>query len=248
MFSEQKTILLVEDEPDLLTVVKFRLKENGYNVVTASDGIQALEKLKKINPDLIILDINLPNMSGIEFYRNISTAYGHARYRVLVLTARVDLQKIFMDIEVDGFLSKPFEVDRLIEEIERIINRTSNPDIFLVDYVENPYVCEIAGYLRVERYNVSIFDSFSDLREKAKEVKPAFIIMEYMRSEMSGEAFIKTIKEDSLVYDVPLIVYSYSGFQELEEKSIRAGADKYVGKPSHYGVFMKAIKELKLKQ
>ncbi|MBU1854022.1 MAG: response regulator [Candidatus Omnitrophica bacterium] len=245
--NEKKTILLVEDEADLLTVVKFRLKSYGYNVVTAGDGIQALEKLKEIKPDLIVLDINLPNMGGIEFYRKISTPYGHSKYRVLILTARANLEKIFRDIEVDGFMAKPFEIDRLIEEIERIINKKDDATIFLVDYPENPYVKEIADYLRVERYNVLFCDSFSDLKEKAEEVKPAVIIMEYMNKEMSGEAFIRRIKGDPLLHEVPLVVYSYSDFKELEEKSVQAGADKYLGKPSGCSVFMKAIKELKLK-
>lgn len=246
--NQNKTILLVEDEADLVSVIKFRLQTHGYKVITAENGVVALAKLTQTPPDLIILDINLPRMSGIEFYRQICTSYGHSKYPVLVLTARANLEKLFKDIEADGFMAKPFEVDVLIKEIDRILSGASNPGVFLVDYKDNPHVRAIAAFLKAERYNVIYIESLAQLKEEAARKKPRFIIMEYMQEEMSGEAFIGKVKKDPILGTVPLIVYSYSGFAEYEEKSIRAGADRFLGKPQSYDIFLKALKEMDFRE
>ena len=245
--NKKKIILLVEDEVDLAQLIELRLRANGYEVISAYDGVEALRKLDKAHPDLIILDINLPNMGGIEFYNKIETPHGRSRYPVLVVTGRGDLEKTFKDIKVDGFLIKPFEANALLSEIERITSARSERVIFLIDYKANPHVEGIMAYLKFERYEVDHLENFTVLQEKAKEQKPDYILMEYMQKEMSGEAFIKKIREDPMLRVIPIIVYSYSGFKEYEKRSIEAGADKYIGKPENYTVFVTAIKELEMR-
>ena len=63
-------ILLVDDEPDILEIVRYNLKKEGYEVSTASDGVQAIEKAIKYNPHLIVMDVMMPNMDGIEAFFN----------------------------------------------------------------------------------------------------------------------------------------------------------------------------------
>ena len=91
--------------------------------VTASDGIEGLSKLETIKPDLIILDLNMPRMGGVEFYQKISVDNMRPLYPVLVLTARANTEQLFKDLEVDGFMVKPFEVDDLIKEAGIIIQK-----------------------------------------------------------------------------------------------------------------------------
>ena len=118
-----KIVLLIDDETDLVEMVKFQLEKKGYKVVPAYNGKEALDKLKDIKPDLIILDINMPTMGGLEFFNEISTEHGQPKYPVLVLTARANLEGIFKAIEVGGFVSKPFEIDYLISEVDRITSK-----------------------------------------------------------------------------------------------------------------------------
>ncbi len=242
----RKTILLIDDEVDLVDLVKFQLVAKGYNVVTANDGLEGLERLKIVKPDLIILDMNMPRMGGLEFYGKISTDRGKSKYPVLVLTARANLEKTFKDIAVDGFMSKPFEIDQLILEVERITSGGCDPVIYLADFKENPHVGKIKEVFSTERYSVVQVDDLAQLRVKTEAKKPAFIILEYMQRGMGGEDFIKKIKGDSLFDGVSVIVYSYAGFKEYGDKSLAAGADKYLGKPESYAVFVNAVKELEL--
>lgn len=244
--NDKKTILLVDDEVDLTELVEFQLTAKGYNVIVAHNGIEALKVLNKTSPDLIILDVNMPGMGGLEFYNKISAAHGGAKYPTLVVTARTNLEGIFKDIETEGFMTKPFEIDSLIREVDRITSDMVNPMIFLVDFKEKPNVVQMIEAFNKGRYDVINVEDYRTLRSKAEEKKPDFIILEYMQREMAGDKFIKTIKADSLLSGIPIIVYSYTGFEECEEKSLSAGADKYLGKPESCEDLLKAIKELKM--
>jgi len=243
-----KTILLVDDKPDLVNLMKYPLVDRGYNIETANDGMEALEKLKKISPSLIVLDMNMPRMGGLEFYNKISTGYGKSKFPVLVLTDRANLEETFRDIEVDGFMSKPFEIDDFVNEVERIIGGKINPNVFLIDIIENPHVKKIKETLEAARYDVVNIESFIDLREKSQGKKPNFIFMEYMQKDIKGDKLIDTIKSDLFFKDVPIIVYSYSGFEVNREKSMNAGASRYLGKPEDYDVFVTTIRGFEVKK
>jgi len=118
-------ILVIDDEEDLRDTVEFQFKSKGFDVITAIDGVDALEKLESITPDLIILDINMPRMNGFEFYSKITGKDEKPKYPILVLTARTNLGELFKSIKADGFIAKPFDMDELIKEGERIIKKNT---------------------------------------------------------------------------------------------------------------------------
>jgi len=117
---------LIDDERDLTEMIEFQLKDEGYCVEVAYDGLEGLEKLKTFTPDLIILDINLPRMGGIEFYKKTCLPDGSSRYPVLVMTARANLESVFQGLKVEGFLSKPFEIDVLLSEVRDILEKKNS--------------------------------------------------------------------------------------------------------------------------
>jgi len=122
---DMKTILLIDDELDLQALVKIALKSRKYNVEIAGNGLEGLEKLKVVKPDLIILDMNMPKMGGLEFYQTICDKQGHAPYPILVLTARANMEELFKQFNIDGFMAKPFEIDQLLQEVDTIIQKRS---------------------------------------------------------------------------------------------------------------------------
>jgi len=121
----KKKILIIDDEVDLTQMIGFQFKSRGFEVQTAGDGVEALEKVYGFKPDLIILDMNMPRMGGVEFYSKICAPNGRPLYPVLVLTARADIQGFLKDMEIDGFMIKPFETDHLVSEAEMIIKKRS---------------------------------------------------------------------------------------------------------------------------
>ena len=127
--SNQKTILLIDDEVSLQQLVRMTLKTKGYNVEIAGNGFEGLEKLKTLKPDLIILDMNMPKMGGLEFYQKICCGGDHPKYPVLVLTARANMEQLFKEVNIDGFMAKPMEIDDLLKEVDIIIQKKLNTGI-----------------------------------------------------------------------------------------------------------------------
>jgi CheY-like chemotaxis protein len=123
MEPKQKTVLVIDDEADLLEMIKFQFEAKGHRVFTAGDGLEGLQKLNSIYPDLIILDMNMPKMGGIDFYNSICDAQGKSKYPVLVLTARSNMEELFKNLHVDGFMTKPFDIEVLLQEAQIIMTK-----------------------------------------------------------------------------------------------------------------------------
>jgi len=116
-----KTILVIDDDVDLQELIKMTLRSQGYHVAGAGNGLEGLEQLKTLKPDLIILDINMPKMGGVEFYGMICDLQGKPRYPVLVLTARANMETLIKQFDIQGFMPKPFEIDDLLKKVASII-------------------------------------------------------------------------------------------------------------------------------
>jgi DNA-binding response OmpR family regulator len=124
-----KTILIVEDDNGLQKYLKELLLENGYSVLTASDGIQALNLIQKTPPDLVLLDLGLPNMSGESVCLEIRKKYPDLR--VIILTAKDSISDIVQGLSLgaDDYMTKPFIADELLARVKarlRYNNATDN--------------------------------------------------------------------------------------------------------------------------
>jgi two-component system, cell cycle response regulator DivK len=127
--SENKgTILYVEDNPDNRLLVKRILLAEDYSLLEAIDGKDALDVLKTARPDLILMDINMPDMDGYTLTAKIKSMPGFDRIPILALTANVmrgDKEKT-LEAGCDGYIQKPLDIDQLTREIEKFLSRRSN--------------------------------------------------------------------------------------------------------------------------
>lgn len=119
----QKTILLAEDSEDVIQLLKFSLEKSGYTVIVANNGIEALEVLDSITPDLLITDLLMPGMNGFELLEEV------VRRKIQINTVVLALQKTDEDIvrslglgAVD-FIQKPFSLREVVARINGIMNR-----------------------------------------------------------------------------------------------------------------------------
>lgn len=114
-----KTILVIEDEKDILSTLKDFLEFEGYSVLTAENGLAALELLKQTKmPDLILLDMKMPKMNGWEFAAAFFVTYKNAA-PIIVTTAAVDAEQRAKDAKAVDWVEKPFNLDILLEKIKR---------------------------------------------------------------------------------------------------------------------------------
>jgi len=129
MLSDEKgTILYVEDNPDNRTLVRRILLSEDYKLFEAKNAYEALNILKSTRPDLILMDINMPDMDGYTLTAKIKAMPGFEQIPILALTANVmrgDREKT-LEAGCDGYIQKPIDIDQLTSEIERFLARSAN--------------------------------------------------------------------------------------------------------------------------
>lgn len=122
-------ILVVDDEKDLLDLVVYNLKKSGYETLTAGDGKQALSQVSKAQPDLIILDVMMPGLSGTEVLTRLRADPATAKLPVILLTAKseeVD-QVVGLTVGADDYVTKPFSMKVLMARVESLLRRSKGP-------------------------------------------------------------------------------------------------------------------------
>ncbi len=119
-----KTILIVDDSPTIRRLLGYILKKKSYIIAEAEDGIDAMEKLGHVQVDLVIVDLNMPNMDGIEFVKNLRDNYYYMDTPVIMLTTTKDekLKKDAFDAGVNMFLNKPVQPNFLLYKVESLLS------------------------------------------------------------------------------------------------------------------------------
>ena len=123
--AKKPTILLVDDDPDIREFVTFNLAKDGYNVVTAKDGAEGVEAVKKHRPDLVLLDVMMPGMDGIEACEAIRTNPNIASTLIAFLSARGEdySQVAGFDAGADDYITKPIRPKVLVSRVKALLRR-----------------------------------------------------------------------------------------------------------------------------
>ena len=155
MSATEKRILIADDEPDILEIINYNLQINGYEVETAKDGDQALQKAKQFKPDLIILDIMMPKKNGIEVCKILRSQPEFKNTIIIFLTALNDELSHVKGLEfgADDFISKPVSPKIVLSKVNAMFRRLNksedsklieqgdikiDPEQFMVYYKNNP--------------------------------------------------------------------------------------------------------------
>ena len=120
-------ILVVEDEPAVVTLLSYNLRKQGYRVEAAADGHEALSRVVEVRPDLILLDWMMPNLSGIEVCRQLRRNPSTRDLPVIMLTARAEDQDAIRGLNTgaDDYITKPFSVEALMARIRALLRRSA---------------------------------------------------------------------------------------------------------------------------
>jgi len=122
---ETKRILIVDDEDGIVKLVKMYLEHHDYEVITASDGQEGLERAKTEKPDLIVLDLMLPKIDGYKVCGLLKRDTRYAKTPVILFTAKAQEKDVKLGEEVgaDAYITKPFEPEVLLSKIKELINQ-----------------------------------------------------------------------------------------------------------------------------
>ena len=121
--TQRRRVLVVDDDPQIVELVRFWLEGAGYDVATASDGREALVEVDRQAPDLIVLDVMMPNLSGLDVLRAVS---GRAGVRIILLTARgMENDRVLgLAMGADDYVVKPFSLVELVERVKAVLRRS----------------------------------------------------------------------------------------------------------------------------
>ena len=118
-----KRILIVDDEPHIVSLLEARLKASRYEVLSALDGLRALEIAKKEKPDLIILDLMLPKLDGYKVCGLLKKDSRYAKIPILMFTARAQEEdmKLGQEVGADAYITKPFDPKALLDKLRELL-------------------------------------------------------------------------------------------------------------------------------
>jgi CheY-like chemotaxis protein len=125
MAAEKKTIMVVDDEPDVRTFLSTLFEDSGYATVGAQDGNEALSKVKEKAPDLVTLDITMPNKSGVKFYREMKESAEWRKVPIIIVTGVSGEFKAFISTRKqvpppEGYLSKPIDKTEILKLVKKL--------------------------------------------------------------------------------------------------------------------------------
>ncbi len=188
------TVLVVEDEESFVEALTIGLKREGFRVEVARDGIEAMERFDAVHPDLVLLDVMLPSVSGIEVCRQIRT---HSRVPIIMVSARTSEIDIVVGLEVgaDDYVSKPYRMRELVARIRATLRRVP-----LAEQTSRTTLVEV-GHVRLDPERHEVFVANKAVKLPLKE----FVLLEALLSNagrvLTRETLIDRVWGTSYVGD-----------------------------------------------
>ena len=192
--STKQKILIVDDEPDILELIEYNLKKEGYQVYTARNGQEAVSEAKKVLPDLIVLDIMMPKMDGIEACRIMRTMPEFKNTFMVFLTARSEEYSEIAGFNVgaDDYIAKPIKPRALVSRINAILRRNAPAEEVTDNKLE-------IGSLTIDREAYLVYQKGEKVVLAKKEFELLYLLASKPGKVYTREVILKNIWEDSVV-------------------------------------------------
>ena len=172
-------ILLVDDEPDIVEIIRFNLKQHGYKISTASDGLEAIKVAEKEMPHLIIMDVMMPNLDGIEACERLRQDNRFSDTIIMFLTARGEDYSYVaaFDAGADDYVTKPIKPKILVSKVKGLLRRLKEKES------KNIYVF---NKLTIDRDSYKVINDNKELSLPRKEFELLFLL-----ASMPGKVFTR---------------------------------------------------------
>ncbi len=224
-----KTILIIDDDPTVSELIKRQLTKDAYNVVIANNGKEGIELARKIKPNLITLDILMPEMDGWSVLRTLKADPEVSKIPVVMASILDEKNKGF-SLGAADFVSKPIEKDRLINSIQSLIGKSENLKIFIIEDDENlrftvKEILEKQGNIVTEASNGK--EALIKLNDE--ENLPDIILLDLMMPIMNGFEFLSQIK-DTKIKSIPILVLTGADLDDNDKSFLKNETEKVIHK------------------
>ncbi|MDD2396726.1 MAG: response regulator transcription factor [Tissierellia bacterium] len=189
-------ILVVEDEIDIRNLIKINLEDEGYSVITAANGIEALNLLKETSADLAILDIMMPRLDGFNLLRKIRET---STMPIIFLTARTDdMDKVLgLELGADDYIAKPFSMSELIARVRAQLRRNND---YMITKAEKKELIRY-GDLTIDKECCCAYINDEQIELNAKEYKLLLYLMESPERVFTKKQLYNAVWDDDYYYD-----------------------------------------------
>lgn len=186
MNTVKKTILIIEDEESIYDILSYALRKEGFSVYGASTGKKALEYLRGIEIDLVILDLMLPDTTGFELCKDITS---NSNLPILMLTARDDIVDKVLGLELgaEDYMTKPFDVREVIARVKVLLRRNSSQAPF--------HFIKVNESIRIDPRAYSVFQNNEVVLLKPKEYELLLLLAQHKNRVFSREEILNTVWE-----------------------------------------------------
>ncbi|WP_427040118.1 response regulator YycF [Enterococcus hirae] len=213
-----KKILVVDDEKPISDIVKFNLAKEGYDVYTAYDGEEALEKVTEVEPDLILLDLMLPKMDGLEVAREVRKTYDMPIIMVTAKDSEID-KVLGLELGADDYVTKPFSNRELVARVKANLRRGATA----TKEVEEIAPSELAiGDLTIHPDAYMITKRGETIELTHREFELLFYLAKHIGQVMTREHLLQTVWG-----------YDYFGDVRTVDVTVRRLREKIEDNPSH---------------
>jgi len=226
---KKRMVLLADDDRDIAELVKLHLEKPGYQVTAVGRGVEVLEMARRHNPDLIILDILLPDMDGLAVLETLKSEPGTADIPVLMLSVLEDDGTAF-ELGAAGYLAKPIHEEGLLATVDAAFSRRGRV-LVVEDDVDTIEMMRVA--LRRVGYTVDVAAEGYEAVSLARRWRPQVILLDLRLPGMDGYEILTHLKRSPATRDIPIIVASaHVADADTEEKRLQAmGVVSFMPKP-----------------
>jgi two-component system cell cycle response regulator len=256
-------ILVIEDNPTNLELMSYLLKAYGHEVLTAMDGDEGLQSVRRTSPDLVICDVQLPRVDGFEVAAQLKAHPALCSIPLIAVTALAmvgDRDKL-LAAGFDGYISKPIDPEKFVSDVEKFLHsspttpkniepesssRRANPNGVSILVVDNsPVNLSLAqSTLEPFGYQVVIAHSVSEGLEAAHKNRPDLILSDVHMPHDSGFDFIRAVKADPQLRTVPFVFIPSTVWQDSDRQhGLALGAMKFILRPIDPQVLINEIEE-----
>ena len=240
-----QNILIIDDDILFLDMMKSKISKNGYVVHVANNGKRGIEKAKEILPDIIILDIIMPDLDGWTVYKKIKSIPLLSEVPIIIVTVG-DYKKMAYDFGVKEFLSKPINWKSLSDTINKYKIETSKNHILIVDD-DNVTRTILKKMLIKDGWSIAEAENGEDALKSIKDKQPALILLDLIMPIMDGFEFLNEFKNNDYK-NIPIIIITSKDLSEDDLKYLNENSSMIIQKGNYtkdqlVGEIDKVIKE-----
>lgn len=213
-----KKILVVDDEKPISDIVKFNLAKEGYDVYTAYDGEEALEKVTEVEPDLILLDLMLPKMDGLEVAREVRKTYDMPIIMVTAKDSEID-KVLGLELGADDYVTKPFSNRELVARVKANLRRGATATKEVEEIAPSELVI---GDLTIHPDAYMVMKRGETIELTHREFELLFYLAKHIGQVMTREHLLQTVWG-----------YDYFGDVRTVDVTVRRLREKIEDNPSH---------------